>query len=395
MVGWVGACNERGSLDLVWSCLSTLFICLWVMLHLNVPSAREPQRYVVLRKLRWFILAILMPETLLLASGGQWASAHRSKADMKGLGHANWTMAHGFYANSGGFLLHCSDFAPFPVTAKQIAYLVRHNYIPCPCITKQEIFDKSKADMFTKSLACLQTSWFVIQCVARFAQSLPIAPLELCTCAIVLCTVTSFFFWIQKPLNVETPTTLHTTYSISGILVHAGERAEKPFRNTPLDFVEPNSYVSPLWPRFASLLGQYRHPFQRIPNDRNPELYNMWQRALFGGVVVVFSTISFADWHFAFPTRQEQLIWRATCLITESSLFLHGIAEAWAHRGLKSFLYIEGYKIKWPHMLVFVLPACLYFCARMLLISIAISTLRSLPRKCYLNVQWLEFLPHM
>ena len=235
--GWVGQCNQRGTLDIIWSCFSTIFISLWVMLHLNVPANHECFWTSCFRKSIWRVLGAVAPETVLLASGGQWASAKRSVADMRDLGYSydQWTLTHAFYADSGGFLLHCTDYKPFPITAKQIHYLVKNEYMRLPKISKKEIFDKSRADIFTKSVACLQTAWFVISCLARAIQKLPISPIELCTCAIILVTVAVYFFWLHKPLDVETPTTLTLSHSVASILIDAGDAVEKPFWNSPFD----------------------------------------------------------------------------------------------------------------------------------------------------------------
>lgn len=177
---WVSQPNQRGTIDILWTCLTTLFICLWIQLHLNVPANHEGFFHQSLRRFRWLLLGGLVPEALLLAAGGQWASAKRSVADMKKLELENtWTLAHGFYADSGGFVLQAPDAQPFPISAKQVHYLVKNGFIAAPDITQKEILDKSKADKFTKTIACLQTFWFITQCIARIINRLPLTPLEL------------------------------------------------------------------------------------------------------------------------------------------------------------------------------------------------------------------------
>lgn len=393
--GWVDQCNQRGTIDIIWSCFSTIFISLWVMLHLNVPADHEGFWTSFFRKTRWLILGALAPETVLLASGGQWASAKRSLTDMKDLGFNRWTLVHGFYADSGGFLLRTSDHSPFPVTAKQIHYLVKEKYMIVPEISEKEIFDKIKADLFTKTIACLQTGWFVTECIARAIQRLPVSPLEQCTCAIILCTVAVYYFWLHKPLNVTTPTTLHVDCSMVSILLRAGTDAEKPFWNTPMDFVEPpNVYTFGNWPSWARHFGAYSKPFVRIPNDRNPRLYGFSQRIVYSLLVVIFSTLSFAEWHFEFPSTVEMITWRAACIVAETSLLVHAIAEAFSHDvPPHDYLYIEGYKLRWPANLVFFVPATTYLLARMAIIVVAIASLRSLPADSYLNLQWTTFIP--
>ena len=97
----------------------------------------------------------------MLFASGQWASAKRSVAEMREIGYVNWSLVHAFYADSGGFLLCARNSTTFPVTAKQIYCLVKMKYLPMPAITREEIWDKSKADKFAKTIAGLQASWLV------------------------------------------------------------------------------------------------------------------------------------------------------------------------------------------------------------------------------------------
>jgi len=114
------------------------------MLHLNVPAATDSDLKLFLRRLRWFTVALLAPELVMLFAIGQWASVKRSVTDMADLGFKNWSIVHAFYADSGGFMLQARDSPPFPVTAKQIHYLVQKEYMHVPGITRKEIWDKSK-----------------------------------------------------------------------------------------------------------------------------------------------------------------------------------------------------------------------------------------------------------
>ena len=116
------------------------------MLHLNVPASYEGFWTAFFRKFRWLLVGALTPEILLLLSRGQQASARRSSREMQAMGHKQWTLVHGFYADSGGFVLKAPDAPAFPVTARQIQYLVEKKYMDVPDISEDEIFDKSKAD---------------------------------------------------------------------------------------------------------------------------------------------------------------------------------------------------------------------------------------------------------
>jgi hypothetical protein len=54
--------------------------------------------------------------------------------------------------------------------------------------------DRSKADKFAKSVAVVQISWMIAQCIGRVIQSLHFTPLELVTVAFTTCTIVSYFF---------------------------------------------------------------------------------------------------------------------------------------------------------------------------------------------------------
>lgn len=246
--GWISGSNTRGTMDIIWACASTIFICVWIMLHLNVPAEKDSKRIIFLRKMKWFLLAMLAPELLLLFASGQWAAARRSVEDMQALGLQKWTMTHAFYSESGGFVLQTKDDQRFPVTARQLHYLVRSGLIPAPKISAQEILDKSKADRFAKTLALGQSGWFAIQISARGIQHLAVTLLELSTICLLTCTGAALFFWFHKPLDVHTPTTIFCFCTLADLSKPIGKDKNPAWRYTPLDFCEAVEYTSPHFP---------------------------------------------------------------------------------------------------------------------------------------------------
>lgn len=138
-LGWFAQPDQRGSIDILWTCVSALLICLWVMLHLNVPAKDEGFWPVFIRKSRYLFLAILTPELLTVIAIGQWAAAKRSVANMQQVGRHGWTMVHAFYTEMGGCVLLAIDTPPFPVTAQQIQYLLEKEYMNVPVISEKEI----------------------------------------------------------------------------------------------------------------------------------------------------------------------------------------------------------------------------------------------------------------
>lgn len=58
-----------------------------------------------------------------------------------------------------------------------------------PSLSIEGINDKSKADMLTKTLVCIQACWMLVQAFARKVERLPITLLELNTIMHVVCTL--------------------------------------------------------------------------------------------------------------------------------------------------------------------------------------------------------------
>lgn len=368
------------------------------MLHLNVPAKEDTFWTLFFRRMRWLVLALLAPELLMLFASGQWASAKRSVTDMKALGHQNWSMIHAFYADSGGFVFQARESKAFPVTAKQVWYLVQSNYMQIPSITKKEIWDKSKADRLAKTIASVQAGWLIIQVIARALQRLPVTLLELSTVALLTCTGATFFFWFYKPLNVETPTFLYSDSTIEDILIKAGSAADIPFRNTPLDFVEPRLYTSSQMP-LHRFWGVQERPLPRIPNDRDSRLHNLTTLLIVTVPTAAFSLLHLAAWNFDFPTRLEQLFWRWTCvsmcIVLASGCIVEAGSIIWDGYTTSWLTTLNCYKLRWPTNLLFIIPGILYMLARIIVIGEVILTLRLLPSGCFENVCWTELLPHL
>ena len=396
--GWVAQPDQRGTIDIVRSCVATLFICVWVMLHLNVPAADDSRWTLLIRRIRWLILALLAPELVLLFASGQWASAKRSVVEMHDIGHQNWSLVHAFYADSGGFVLRAPESPEFPVTAKHIYYLLKKGHLRLPSLTKKEISDKSKADPFAKTIAVLQSSWLVVQVIARGISGLPITLLELTTVALVACTGFTFLFWFSKPLNVDTPTIVDIDIDIASILIEAGDAAKPPFLDTPLDFVEPQLYTSSQMP-LHRFWGVQPRPLPRIPNDRDSRLHSLPVVLTVAFPTAIFTCLHLAAWNFYFPSRAEQLMWRWTCIssgvILGAGCFIEAASIVADNYTTSALTNLNGYKLRWPTNLLVFVPGALYFAARIVVIVEVIISLRALPSGCFENVQWTDIILHV
>lgn len=68
--GWTEGPNSRGSFDILWSCLSTLGLCVWTAVHPNLQLKYDYNRAVISR-IGMMCLAVVLPEVLLSSAWRQ------------------------------------------------------------------------------------------------------------------------------------------------------------------------------------------------------------------------------------------------------------------------------------------------------------------------------------
>jgi hypothetical protein len=83
--------------------------------------------------------------------------------------------------------------AVYPLTYKNTISMLNNKTISLP--TEKEIQDRSKSDWLAKTIALLQTLWFVMQCIARSIENLPTTELEIVTLAYTAINVGMFIAW--------------------------------------------------------------------------------------------------------------------------------------------------------------------------------------------------------
>ena len=231
-------------MDIIWTCLFTIFICTYTVLCLNVPSENENAFRIFTRRLLCMSIGIIGPEFVLTYASGQWGTARESVQAFHELGYPQWTMRHAFFANMGGFLLVLTDSKPFRVTAKHLRYLVFNHYISYPEICTEELWDKSKQDTLAGLITCLQVFYLVLHFIGRAAQNLSITTMELLASVIVISSIMTSICWWSKPLDFRTPIGIPMEMSTSELLKQAGNTASKPYKQTPLDFIDD---LGPTW----------------------------------------------------------------------------------------------------------------------------------------------------
>ncbi|KAG0650328.1 hypothetical protein D0Z07_3230 [Hyphodiscus hymeniophilus] len=441
--GWSSGPNGRGTIDIIYSCGITMFLCSWSVLCLNVPGSDDSQFRVFRRRIYITALAFLGPEFLFQIALGQLVSARNSVQQFRKSGVEGWTMTHAFYADMGGFVLHSKEFPPFPIDAKQVHYLWTKRYIEFPSISKEDIRDKNKVDGVLRIFTVSQIVWFVIDMAGRRAQNLAITCGELTTAAFIVCSFGTVLCWRYKPADVTTSVIIETKATMAEILCEAGDQAATPYSRTPLDFVSRKEWPwSIYWSNWINILrclgivfGPTVRPVSRFENTYSLELPGniKW---IFFGVTAVYSSIFVAGWNYSFPTQTELTLWRAAAgtmcasliaywVVTEfgfvwwpllQKTFRAGAQNATDIEKVSKNPYVGRRKSKLNYVaacvrnntvsqdpqfnvpLKAILPIYVigvFYChARTYLFIADIIQLRSLPASAYDTVDWSKFLPH-
>jgi hypothetical protein len=83
---WTSSPPVRGSTDILWSCLSTLGLCVWTAVHPNVPLVYRLRR-AVCHRLGLMALAIIFPEIIISEALNQRLLARRLMLDVNQANH--------------------------------------------------------------------------------------------------------------------------------------------------------------------------------------------------------------------------------------------------------------------------------------------------------------------
>ena len=113
---------------------------------------------------------------------------------------------------------------------------------------------------------------------------------------------------------------------------------------------------------------------------------------------VVFGVIHCLAWHFTFPSHIEKIIWRASslCVVSTCALTFISVFIYYPFNGLMARMYdpIRLFGNTIVFVLVFLIPV-IYPLARVTLLILAVSSLRSLPPSAFDTVRWIELIPHI
>ncbi|KFY91552.1 hypothetical protein V500_04620 [Pseudogymnoascus sp. VKM F-4518 (FW-2643)] len=452
-LGWTDTPNARGSIDILYTCLSTIFLCSWTVLHLNIPSSSDTPKKIFLRKIKWMAIAIIVPEFVTALAFNQWRQAWTLKLRLKTV---SWAQA--WFCVSGG--LRYSEIAP---ADPDVPGSVEGKYRPRTVLFSDDkgtrltpseailsvglpsdelIIAENKTDSLSKLIVVLQVTWFTAQCISRAAENLPISQLEIGTVAYVGCTMLTTAFWWHKPLDIR----LWKSCSDSEVatLYKLGSGLDSPGTQICLGYYRlPNFAIdSELRARYQKTKpGSQKGEYEWVDYN-GKDLFgfdgNSIRESIFGAILAsLLGSIHIAAWNLQFSTNFERYGWRTSALIvTILPIFALGLGyaivvvdlmrpirwlgkvsdnatvrSAWNRRtdSMKLRLYhgfhLEKLVAAWGtpkdrlgpffRNCFFALFGLLYCPARWLLIQLMFNAFKSMPAGVYVTVQWTDNILHI
>ncbi|KAG2069345.1 hypothetical protein BDR04DRAFT_1156711 [Suillus decipiens] len=294
-----------------------------------------------------------------------------------------WSRTHSFFVLMGGFMLYVDGKPYHTLQPDEVLELIRKGCIDAPALTEKQIDDKSKGNAVSKGLVMLQVAWFVMQLIARVIYHLEITQLEVGTLTFAVLNFLTYALWWNKPLDVQCPHPVH--------LKKAQSELDKHLVFTPR---AKRTVVHPL----LELIGMADIPTYkklRVPTfDGNIDLERSDRTVLqVSGLLMatIFGGIHCMAWLFAFPTYQEQMLWRISAVITTCTPWFCVNAYLQRKRNIARLPVVMRVffdTIFWTYV-------GLYISTRAVLLVLMFTTLRNLPTDAYKAVLWSSLVPHL
>jgi hypothetical protein len=444
---FVSSPSSRGTMEILWSSLFTIFACTWTVQHPNVPEQRSACKPGWRGSLKWhtkkfctsagwMMLTMIAPEIVIGMACYDLTAAKRILHKLQSFASEDnvpWTLTHSYYANMGGFVIQsgvqepllaaayislenvspsrrskrsslpqsrpisggtspkdCNNMNrnPLPsmldrdktekfshnlyhLTGIQIWHLRNDGILPrLPNISETELLDRSKSDVFVKSIALFQIFWATVQIIVRAARNLVISQLELFVIAFATCAIIIYGMYWSKPKNVGAAIT---------ILQFEGPIPKRVLALINEKRIHLKRHLRPY--EEAYTCNENGPP---IPIDAQEyyhhKIEGWWLLALTLGAIT-FGGIHVGAWKFIFPTKIELLFWRVASLY--STIFSPILI-------LISFLFSAYFD---TFLVIRSFSMFFYVIARLFILVETFRTLFYLPPLAYVST-WTANIPH-
>ncbi|KAF9447775.1 hypothetical protein P691DRAFT_819542 [Macrolepiota fuliginosa MF-IS2] len=421
-----------------------MFACTWVAVHPSVPTPEVQMGPWWPRLKRRIVLtasALIVPECMLLRAimerifAGKIAKYYNENF-LSATQGKKWTLAHGFLVLMNGLAPHVGEEYVGPLTAATLFQRLECQEVTSPMtISQEEIEDKSKGDFFTKLIVTIHTTWFAVQCIGRAAAQLLLTELEIFTLAFAALNLMIYALWWHKPQNIgigipvmtskPTPRTGPLGEPPAIMNVDEGKGDIQPNAPPTRLTTSPNNKGPGSHPRFYFITSLRGIAVSRslgrlvkalsIPRDMTGDVDSQLSHLpvhfnlsplknllLFMSLFIVgtlFGGVHLFAWSNPFPTAFEKYLWRSTALCCSLLPVFWGFLHIYGYlnihhtnSGVPRYNSAPLLTQNLVRLTTFSFAA--YFIARLILITIAFSSLRSLSTYQLVDVVWNRFVPH-
>ncbi|KAJ7892318.1 hypothetical protein B0H14DRAFT_2335426 [Mycena olivaceomarginata] len=381
--------------QLFYSCVATIFACVWISVHPNVPGRDDSPWTRRWRRIQLMLIALITPEVITTFAIRQWLTARQVVNGEEG---KSITMIHGFFLAMGGFVCEEGN------RLRPLTFYDLNKTIPSGKLSA-DIQDKSKGDGLSKLLAVVQLLWFSIQLLGRLVLHFSITELEVMTIALVALNITLlliikiYFFWWSKPLLAEDQIILYTTKPRS---------VNDTPNNSPNQADLADRFADAIWHMFWLMLyGGMRNDTVDNLFSRRSRVHILWSGQISEGydmsslvkssiafaLAAIFGAIHCAAWSLYFDTAAEKWLWRCSAIfitaLPAGMLLLNIVVNIMSDiDSVAHFLDSCGRAI----LYISPIPYCI---ARIILLALPFVQLRSLPENALRVVSWDSYIPHI
>ncbi|KAM7191822.1 hypothetical protein V8F33_008669 [Rhypophila sp. PSN 637] len=341
-VGFVPEPNcGRGTIGIIWSCFSTLFLVIWVACHPPTSEPDSKESWLIDEKIRLCLLFFVIPEVGATAAIESLFSARKLRRDMRKIpGWEQFSLKQAFLVGGLEGLWEKED-SESKISGGNLVSLVtagRLSFHDFP--TDAEIDDRSKSSGLLKTISISQTLWSMVNVTYRLISNLPVTLLGDLTVAHAFCGLVMFIAWFRCPQDIHAPFLISTTPPTPGGI---DTRTDK----------------------------------------RSHELSE------FSGLMItvvqfaIFASIHVAVWNYPYATTAEAWIWRVC------SILIFGVGV------LVAFGIIKDSAIVYSDRAPFWIIIGFYTVIRLAIIVVALMEFRRAPAGIYDKPTWSAYWIHL
>ena len=407
LVGWTFEPNRRGTFGLLLSCLATIALCTWVVIHARIDRR---ERFRIAHKLALCFKTFLAPEFIAVEAAQEWTQARRLVKDAHKVTTGELRIVHAYYIGMFGIRYRTSKGTKV-LWPNQILWLLNHGLFDFKDraewgLEESVIKDKSNADSAAKLFALAQSVWFVMQCILRAVDGLPISPLESMTLGYIPLFFVAYAYWWVKPKDIELPSEIELppmsstqreeleSLAVSNAFDDEGKESQTSLWTvwylTPRVFEKEQSdrdLERRAYEHASALESMRQHmdscewtncqrcrhhnwnpPQQRaevVLSHWDPELYCSWMWPIICLVGISFPALHLVSWDTDFPSKTELWLWRGAGIASIATMLV--------------FMHFEKITVRWqdPWLAVKLISPLIYLISRVLMLALAAAAFRA------------------